>query len=178
MDFFKGKLSSLSSRDAVDGVRADSNGARQANAYANAGAASNSYASSALQELRRRLEDRNTWIPDAVSSDCYSCQAKFTTIRRKHHCRMCGQIFCSKCCGNFIAGRPLGFPGARSHLDEDSLLYWKRKYTMLLSLLFYRQHSRVRPLPRVHNEEPLPDERGGEQRFQTLLSRGGGLRDD
>jgi len=41
----------------------------------------------ALSEWRKRLRSRQYWMPDAVSSDCYSCQAKFTTIRRRHHCR-------------------------------------------------------------------------------------------
>ncbi len=76
------------------------------------GGQGSSLSSAALLELRNRLQDRGTWIPDAVSSDCYRCQAKFTTIRRKHHCRMCGQIFCSRCCGNFIAGRSLGSAGS------------------------------------------------------------------
>ncbi len=51
------------------------------------------------------------WIPDAVSSDCYRCNAKFTTLRRKHHCRTCGQIFCSKCCSLYIPGWHLGNAG-------------------------------------------------------------------
>lgn len=30
---------------------------------------------------------------------------KFTTFRRKHHCRLCGQIFCSKCCNQVVPGK-------------------------------------------------------------------------
>lgn len=45
------------------------------------------------------------WMPDAKSKECYECGQKFTTFRRKHHCRLCGQIFCSKCCSQVVPGR-------------------------------------------------------------------------
>ena len=51
------------------------------------------------------------WMPDSVSTKCYDCEAKFTTFRRRHHCRVCGQIFCSKCCGNYIPGESIGCQG-------------------------------------------------------------------
>ena len=51
------------------------------------------------------------WMPDAVSTKCYDCEAKFTTFRRRHHCRVCGQIFCSKCCGRYIPGENVGCQG-------------------------------------------------------------------
>ena len=37
------------------------------------------------------------WIPDVLCKFCCECRAKFSTINRKHHCRACGYIFCSKC---------------------------------------------------------------------------------
>lgn len=45
------------------------------------------------------------WMPDAKSKECYECTLKFTTFRRKHHCRLCGQIFCSKCCNQVVPGK-------------------------------------------------------------------------
>ncbi|CAH8544049.1 unnamed protein product [Schistosoma turkestanicum] len=33
-----------------------------------------------------------------VGHSCASCNRPFTLIRRRHHCRRCGYIFCSKCC--------------------------------------------------------------------------------
>ncbi|XP_026474872.1 zinc finger FYVE domain-containing protein 9 isoform X3 [Ctenocephalides felis] len=38
------------------------------------------------------------WIPDHVTSTCMQCNVKFTVIKRRHHCRACGQVLCSKCC--------------------------------------------------------------------------------
>ncbi|XP_048383045.1 lateral signaling target protein 2 homolog isoform X1 [Stegostoma tigrinum] len=43
------------------------------------------------------LEDPPEWVPDEVCSYCTACKAPFTVIRRKHHCRSCGKIFCSRC---------------------------------------------------------------------------------
>ncbi|XP_018418776.1 PREDICTED: lateral signaling target protein 2 homolog isoform X1 [Nanorana parkeri] len=43
------------------------------------------------------LEDPPDWVPDEACSLCTACKAPFTVIRRKHHCRSCGKIFCSRC---------------------------------------------------------------------------------
>ncbi|XP_076453728.1 uncharacterized protein LOC143288930 [Babylonia areolata] len=38
------------------------------------------------------------WLSDAEVSSCVACSAKFNQLRRKHHCRQCGLVFCNKCC--------------------------------------------------------------------------------
>ncbi|XP_037956790.1 putative 1-phosphatidylinositol 3-phosphate 5-kinase [Teleopsis dalmanni] len=45
------------------------------------------------------------WMPDSKAKECYDCTQKFSTFRRKHHCRLCGQIFCSKCCNQVVPGK-------------------------------------------------------------------------
>ncbi len=37
------------------------------------------------------------WIPDERASRCYGCRSDFSWLNRKHHCRICGRIFCGKC---------------------------------------------------------------------------------
>ncbi|EFA78473.1 hypothetical protein PPL_09125 [Heterostelium album PN500] len=37
------------------------------------------------------------WQPDASTLNCFTCKINFTFFRRRHHCRNCGQLFCSKC---------------------------------------------------------------------------------
>uniref|UniRef100_A0A1A9X3W2 FYVE-type domain-containing protein n=1 Tax=Glossina brevipalpis TaxID=37001 RepID=A0A1A9X3W2_9MUSC len=38
------------------------------------------------------------WVPDNMATGCMNCSAKFTMIKRRHHCRACGKVLCSVCC--------------------------------------------------------------------------------
>lgn len=51
---------------------------------------------------------RRYWMPDSAVQECYECHERFTTFRRRHHCRFCGQIFCGKCCAKQMCGADLG----------------------------------------------------------------------
>lgn len=37
------------------------------------------------------------WAPDGTSRHCMHCRSPFCLWRRRHHCRLCGEIFCSEC---------------------------------------------------------------------------------
>ena len=37
------------------------------------------------------------WVPDEEVETCNRCDAAFSMINRKHHCRACGKIFCADC---------------------------------------------------------------------------------
>ncbi|KAG3012598.1 hypothetical protein PC121_g15011 [Phytophthora cactorum] len=37
------------------------------------------------------------WVPDSLAEKCYSCQASFSLMLRRHHCRRCGNVFCDAC---------------------------------------------------------------------------------
>eukprot|EP01088_Endostelium_zonatum_P001650 TRINITY_DN1198_c1_g1_i1.p1 TRINITY_DN1198_c1_g1~~TRINITY_DN1198_c1_g1_i1.p1 ORF type:complete len:943 (-),score=204.18 TRINITY_DN1198_c1_g1_i1:147-2975(-) len=37
------------------------------------------------------------WVPDGSVKECMICGIGFTTLRRRHHCRKCGNIGCSNC---------------------------------------------------------------------------------
>jgi hypothetical protein len=52
------------------------------------------------------------WVPDEQSSYCELCSTKFSQLKRRHHCRMCGAVRCGKCCSEKIALPQLGIEEA------------------------------------------------------------------
>jgi len=43
------------------------------------------------------VSDKSTWVSDKTTESCYLCNRAFTVFFRKHHCRICGKIFCENC---------------------------------------------------------------------------------
>uniref|UniRef100_A0A0R3RUC7 1-phosphatidylinositol-3-phosphate 5-kinase n=1 Tax=Elaeophora elaphi TaxID=1147741 RepID=A0A0R3RUC7_9BILA len=82
-----------------------------------------------------RSDFRRYWMPDSSGRECYECQERFTAFRRRHHCRLCGQIFCSKCCGVQVSGSLLG-----------------PRYTGDLRLCTYCAHIVVSNLPQTESK--------------------------
>lgn len=58
-----------------------------------------------IRRLRGEGLSKTYWMADENCKECYDCKSVFTTWRRKHHCRICGQIFCSRCAPNIIKGK-------------------------------------------------------------------------
>ena len=48
------------------------------------------------------------WVPDTSSSTCQECRVKFSFVVRKHHCRACGRLLCSRCSQHQAALHYLG----------------------------------------------------------------------
>src|SRR5271155_3038190 len=46
---------------------------------------------------KSKLLSKEFWMRDENAKDCFHCGEPFSTFRRKHHCRTCGQIFDNKC---------------------------------------------------------------------------------
>ncbi|KAF2075137.1 hypothetical protein CYY_003572 [Polysphondylium violaceum] len=57
------------------------------------------------------------WFPDDTQMDCHRCKSHFTIFRRRHHCRNCGLLFCSKCCSKYINVK--GYIGKAVRVCED-----------------------------------------------------------
>ena len=48
------------------------------------------------------------WMADEACTKCYDCGRQFSLFVRRHHCRLCGQIFCNPCSSSRIAGAKIG----------------------------------------------------------------------
>lgn len=66
----------------------------------NAGSTASSSSNNA-PDLRLLPPDDTTGWVDGIQ--CQSCGSAFSFSNRKHHCRACGQIFCSQCCNKKTA---------------------------------------------------------------------------
>ncbi|KAG2728507.1 hypothetical protein I3843_01G204100 [Carya illinoinensis] len=52
---------------------------------------------------------RDFWMPDHSCRVCYECDSQFTIFNRRHHCRLCGRVFCARCTSNSVPA-PSGDP--------------------------------------------------------------------
>lgn len=50
------------------------------------------------------LSSSQYWMADDAVKECRECLSPFTAFRRKHHCRLCGQIFCARCASHILPG--------------------------------------------------------------------------
>lgn len=62
-----------------------------------------------FQVYDKKVQDpdnnKSLWVPDNKVNICYKCFEKFNPIfLRKHHCRICGNIFCHQCSSYSING--------------------------------------------------------------------------
>ncbi|KAG5483230.1 hypothetical protein CUR178_04809 [Leishmania enriettii] len=75
-------------------------------------AQSSSFAKPVLDLAQVRCIPVDQWVPDAHVVNCMApgCSNGFSLFNRKHHCRMCGRVFCSSCCNNLVH-----IPGAVAH---------------------------------------------------------------
>ncbi|CAF3566019.1 unnamed protein product [Rotaria socialis] len=57
------------------------------------------FSCSSWQKIDNTDASITRWTPDFNAQTCHSCMAKFQQwpISRKHHCRICGNVFCNAC---------------------------------------------------------------------------------
>ena len=63
------------------------------------------------------LLSRPAWVLDKDVKTCGRCSKGFGATTRKHHCRVCGQVFCSKCCGVKLHIPSLGYKSPQRVCD-------------------------------------------------------------
>ncbi|KAF7706991.1 RUN and FYVE domain-containing protein 1 [Silurus meridionalis] len=55
-----------------------------------------------FKEVNKALKG-HAWLKDDEATQCKQCLKEFSIARRKHHCRNCGDIYCSSCSSNELA---------------------------------------------------------------------------
>ncbi|XP_076018832.1 RUN and FYVE domain-containing protein 1 [Genypterus blacodes] len=55
-----------------------------------------------FKEVNKALKG-HAWLKDDEATQCKQCLKEFSIARRKHHCRNCGDIYCSNCSANELA---------------------------------------------------------------------------
>lgn len=66
---------------------------------------------------RMSLNPQPSWVPDHQRKVCFVCFKSFGIVRRhRHHCRMCGEVMCSRC----MITLPLVAPPSSAPHTEDT----------------------------------------------------------
>lgn len=53
-------------------------------------------------EFEQKVRAEERWVTDKEAPHCLDCQGQFTWYLRRHHCRLCGRIFCYYCSNNYV----------------------------------------------------------------------------
>ncbi|KAH7281274.1 hypothetical protein KP509_36G038800 [Ceratopteris richardii] len=54
------------------------------------------------RKVEQQVLSRDFWMPDQSCRVCYECDIPFSIFNRRHHCRICGRVFCGKCTQNTL----------------------------------------------------------------------------
>ncbi|XP_044131212.1 myotubularin-related protein 3 isoform X2 [Bufo gargarizans] len=60
------------------------------------------FSEASWEQVDKRDTEVTRWLPDHLAANCYNCDGKFWLASRKHHCRNCGNVFCSSCCNQKV----------------------------------------------------------------------------
>ncbi|XP_069416976.1 FYVE and coiled-coil domain-containing protein 1 isoform X2 [Ovis canadensis] len=59
-------------------------------------------------EFQQKLSAEERWPGDTEVNHCLDCKREFSWMVRRHHCRVCGRIFCYYCCNNYAVSKHSG----------------------------------------------------------------------
>ncbi|XP_072244653.1 myotubularin-related protein 3 isoform X2 [Leuresthes tenuis] len=60
------------------------------------------FSEASWEQVDKQDTEVTRWYPDHLAAQCYGCESRFWLAARKHHCRNCGNVFCSSCCDQKI----------------------------------------------------------------------------
>ncbi|XP_071152759.1 FYVE and coiled-coil domain-containing protein 1-like isoform X1 [Mytilus edulis] len=50
----------------------------------------------------QKLQAKDKWLDEKDITHCMQCRTEFSFTIRKHHCRICGRVFCHQCSDNWM----------------------------------------------------------------------------
>lgn len=111
------------------------------------------------------------WIDDRDSASCHMCCKSFSApMRRRHHCRCCGEIFCADCWGATVKLPPdYGYTkevpvcSACEALFHGKLKFLRRPRRIVLTRALKSNQSMHRP--------PLCEEFKRNRRFEVFFTK-------
>ncbi|XP_057560419.1 FYVE and coiled-coil domain-containing protein 1 isoform X2 [Hippopotamus amphibius kiboko] len=59
-------------------------------------------------EFQQKLSAEERWLGDTEANQCFDCKREFSWMVRRHHCRICGRIFCYYCCNSYTVSKHSG----------------------------------------------------------------------
>ncbi|XP_048781282.2 FYVE and coiled-coil domain-containing protein 1-like isoform X2 [Ostrea edulis] len=68
----------------------------------------------------QKMQSSAKWIDEKTVTNCMGCKAEFTFMVRKHHCRLCGQVFCHNCSNNYVDSTHSRFIGVLEFNNKKS----------------------------------------------------------
>nr|XP_060642169.1 myotubularin-related protein 3 isoform X2 [Anolis sagrei ordinatus] len=60
------------------------------------------FSEASWEQVDKQDSEVTRWLPDHLAAHCYGCDSAFWLVSRKHHCRNCGNVFCSSCCNQKV----------------------------------------------------------------------------
>ncbi|XP_071103963.1 FYVE and coiled-coil domain-containing protein 1-like isoform X1 [Haliotis cracherodii] len=51
---------------------------------------------------QQKVQAKETWMDNSTATNCLKCKAEFSIWLRRHHCRLCGRIYCWKCVDHWV----------------------------------------------------------------------------
>ncbi|PKK18432.1 hypothetical protein A306_00000115 [Columba livia] len=60
------------------------------------------FSEASWEQVDKQDTEVTRWLPDHLAAHCYGCDSAFWLASRKHHCRNCGNVFCSSCCNQKV----------------------------------------------------------------------------
>ncbi|ELT99015.1 hypothetical protein CAPTEDRAFT_226204 [Capitella teleta] len=112
--------------------------------HASAGSSTGASSDVSWEQVEEREAQITLWMPDHAVTHCAGCDSPFSLVRRKHHCRNCGQVFCHECT-NFTV------PVPQQHLNTPVRVCRKCYHTFGSSLILtsngFMEHDAVPPPP-------------------------------